>query len=63
MSDRRIHPTTLVGDPFHAARVRELREMEDTLAHELLDVDEREELRDRIIRLRRRLSLGGEGRG
>ena len=32
-----------------------LEDLEDQLAHELLDDDERQELRDRVLRLRRRL--------
>jgi hypothetical protein len=32
-----------------------LERLEDQLAHELLDDEERQELRDRVLRLRRRL--------
>jgi hypothetical protein len=36
---------------------RELRLLEERLRHELLEDDERQELRDRVLRLRRRLGL------
>jgi hypothetical protein len=36
----------------------ELRVLEDQLAHELMDDEERQELRDRVLRLRRRLNFG-----
>jgi hypothetical protein len=32
--------------------------LEERLAHELVDDEERQEVRDRIVRLRRRLRLG-----
>jgi hypothetical protein len=35
---------------------RDLRVLEDQLRHELMDDEERQELRDRVLRLRRRLS-------
>jgi hypothetical protein len=35
---------------------KKLAALEERLAHELLDHDERQELRDRVLRLRRRLS-------
>jgi uncharacterized Zn finger protein len=35
-----------------------LRELEERYAHELADDDERQEVRDRIMRLRRRLERG-----
>jgi hypothetical protein len=34
----------------------DLRVLEDQLRHELMDEDERQELRDRVLRLRQRLS-------
>ena len=55
---REIHTTRVVaGDPFKAAsrNLAQLRHLEDRLRHELLDDDERQELRDRVLRLRRRL--------
>ena len=36
---------------------RELRLLEERLRHELLEDDERQELRDRVLQLRRRLGL------
>jgi hypothetical protein len=36
---------------------RRLDALEERLAHELMDDDERQELRDRVLRLRRRLGL------
>jgi hypothetical protein len=39
------------------ATARHLDDLEDQLRHELMDEDERLELRERIIRLRRRLGL------
>jgi hypothetical protein len=51
---RRIPPA---GDPFSAKtpnpRARRLAELEDRLAHELMDDEERQELRDRVLALRR----------
>jgi hypothetical protein len=49
------------GDPFtsapaHPSREEKLAKLEERYAHELLDADEREELRERILRLRRRVS-------
>jgi hypothetical protein len=38
------------------ASVRALAALEEDLAHELMDDEERQELRDRVLRLRRRLS-------
>ena len=35
--------------------VRDLRVLEERLRHELLDDEERQELRDRVLSLRRRL--------
>ena len=46
----------VAGDPFKAAQLaRHLDSLEDQLAHELLGDAERQELRDRVLRLRRRL--------
>ena len=36
-------------------KVAELRLLEERLRHELMDDEERKELRDRVLRLRRRL--------
>jgi hypothetical protein len=38
------------------ATLRSLQALEETLAHELLDDEERQELRDRVLALRRRLA-------
>jgi hypothetical protein len=40
------------------ATLRSLTALEDQLAHELMDDEERQELRDRVLRLRRRLARG-----
>jgi len=49
------------GDPFtakqHEPTTEKLAKLEEELAHELLDDAERCELRDRVLRLRRRLGL------
>jgi hypothetical protein len=38
-------------------KVAELRVLEERLRHELMDDEERQELRDRVLALRRRLGL------
>jgi hypothetical protein len=38
-------------------KVAELRVLEERLRHELMEDEERQELRERIIRLRRRLGV------
>jgi hypothetical protein len=48
------------GDPFtsapaHPSTAEELRVLEDQLRHELMPDEERQELRARVLRLRRRL--------
>jgi uncharacterized Zn finger protein len=43
------------GDPFKATGGRRLRDLENRYHHELLDDEERQELIDRVIVLRRRL--------
>jgi hypothetical protein len=47
------------GDPFTAKTPKtdkkRLAELEERLAHELMDDAERQELRDQVLRLRRRL--------
>ena len=50
--DERIlaHPRTLTEGEAKLAK------LEERLAHELMDDEERQELRDRVLRLRRRLS-------
>jgi hypothetical protein len=44
------------GDPFKATGGRRLRNLEDRYHHELMDDDERQELRDRVLALRRRMT-------
>jgi hypothetical protein len=39
------------------ATLRSLSALEEQLVHELLEDEERQELRDRVLRLRRRLGL------
>ena len=57
MDTTRIPPA---GDPFtakqHEPTAGKLAKLEERLAHELMDDEERQELRDRVLRLRRRLS-------
>ena len=57
MDEVRIPPA---GDPFTArtpkADEERLARLEEKYHHEILNHDQRQELRDRIIRLRRRLS-------
>ena len=59
-SNPRIPPS---GDPFTSAPAhpapeeKHLARLEERLAHELMGDEERQELRDRVIRLRRRLGL------
>jgi hypothetical protein len=48
----------LRNTPEKVARLRrDLRVLEDQLRHELMDGDDRQELRDRVLRLRRRLHI------
>ena len=47
---------TIRSDTEKVAARRSLRVLEERLKHELMDDDERQELRDRVLRLRRRLS-------
>jgi hypothetical protein len=43
--------------PAHpSTEAKNLAKLEERLAHELMDDEERQELRDRVLRLRRRLS-------
>ena|SRR5919107_3006122 len=49
--------TTESSAPAHpSSEVKKLAKLEDQLQHELMDDEERQELRDRVLRLRRRLS-------
>jgi len=57
------HTISPAGDPFtsapaHRSTKEKVAKLEERLAHELVDDEERQELRDRIVRLRRRLRLG-----
>jgi hypothetical protein len=50
--------TTKSSAPAHPSREEKtLRALEERLAHELMDDEERQELRDRVLALRRRLGL------
>jgi hypothetical protein len=49
--------TTDSSAPAHPSTAEKLAKLEERLAHELLDHDERQELRDRVLALRRRLGL------
>jgi hypothetical protein len=55
------HTIPPAGDPFtakqHEPTAEKLAKLEERLAHELMDDEERQELRDRVLRLRRRLGL------
>ena len=57
MYSRWVRPIPPAGDPFKAAGGRRLHELRDRYAHELLDDAERQELRDRVLRLHRMLGL------
>jgi hypothetical protein len=46
------------GSAHPSTEERKLAKLEDQLAHELMPDEERQELRDRIIRIRRRLNFG-----
>ena len=48
MDEYTVHPRARAGDPFEAAGSRRLRELRDRYRHELMDDEERQELRDRI---------------
>jgi hypothetical protein len=41
--------------PAHPSTEEKLQKLEERLAHELLSDEERQELRDRVLKLRRRL--------
>jgi hypothetical protein len=57
VDDVRIPPA---GDPFtakqHEPTAEKLAKLEERLAHELMDDEERQELRECILKLRRRLA-------
>jgi hypothetical protein len=50
----RVKMISVAGDPFALAGDHRLHELEERLAHELMDHEERQELRDRILMLRQR---------
>jgi hypothetical protein len=43
--------------PAHPSTEDKLAKLEEQLAHEIMDDEERQELRDRILRLRHRLGI------
>ena len=49
-----LYPRT--GAPAYPSTAEKLTKLEERLAHELMDDAERQELRDRVLALRRRLS-------
>jgi hypothetical protein len=49
--------TTSIRTPSTEGEAK-LAKLEDRLRHELMDDEERQELRERIIRIRRRLNFG-----
>jgi hypothetical protein len=51
--------TTESSAPAHPSTQEKLAKLEEKLAHELLDDKERQELRDRILRLRRNAAIEG----
>ena len=59
MDDFSVDPRARAGDPSsaHAAKVRELAELEERYRHELMDEDECLELLERILRLRGKLGV------
>jgi hypothetical protein len=48
--------TTDSSAPAHPSTAEKLAKLEERLAHELMDDEERQELRDRVLLLRQRLS-------
>jgi hypothetical protein len=48
--------TTDSSAPAHPSTAEKLAKLEERLAHELMDDEERQELRECILRLRRRLA-------
>jgi hypothetical protein len=42
--------------PAHPSTAEKLAKLEERYRHELMDDEERQELRDRVLKLRRRLS-------
>jgi hypothetical protein len=48
--------TTKSSAPAHPSTEENLRKLEERLRHELIDDEERQELRDRVLKLRQRLS-------
>jgi hypothetical protein len=46
-----------MAQAHHAAKLRELAELEERYRHELMDPDERLELRERVQRLREKLGV------
>jgi hypothetical protein len=44
--------------PAHPSTEEKLAKLEERLTHKLMSDEERQELRDRVLRLRRRLRLG-----
>jgi hypothetical protein len=53
-STRPVHPST---DETVEAHYASLERLEERYRHELMPDEERQELRDRVLRLRRRLGL------
>jgi hypothetical protein len=49
--------TPTIRTPTEKVARERLAALEERLRHELLEDDERQELRDRVLRLRRRLGL------
>jgi hypothetical protein len=49
--------TTDCSAPAHPSTAEKLAKLEERLAHELMDDEERQELRDRVLLLRREIGL------
>jgi hypothetical protein len=49
--------TTDSSAPAHPSTAEKLAKLEERLAHELMDDEERQELRDRVLLLRREIGL------
>ena len=56
MSDHRIDPRTLAGDPFAQAGGAKLAKLEERHAHELMDYEERCEIWSRIAAARAQIA-------
>jgi hypothetical protein len=56
MDEFTVHHETRSGDGFYAAAQKQQAQLEEKLRHEMMDDERRQELRDQVLRLRRRFS-------